>query len=88
MEELPKRLRDKLQIERMQRFVPLAGSLVQCEDELTLIAMLLDDYYQQTLHAIPPKSPIAEPPEKAPVSAPNSKKRRPRQRKGPDPRPR
>jgi ATP-dependent RNA helicase DeaD len=53
------RARDNLEIERMQRFVPLARNLTQAEDELALIAMLLDDYYQQTLHA-PPAQPIAE----------------------------
>ncbi|MBN1363689.1 MAG: DEAD/DEAH box helicase [Syntrophaceae bacterium] len=47
------RARDNLQIERMQRFVPLARNLAQSEDELSLITMLLDDYYQQSLHASP-----------------------------------
>jgi Superfamily II DNA and RNA helicases len=45
--------RDTLQIERMQRFLPLARNLAQSDDESALIAMLLDDYYQQSLHAIP-----------------------------------
>jgi ATP-dependent RNA helicase DeaD len=45
------RARDNLQIERMQRFLPLARNLAQADDELALIAMLLDDYYQQSLHA-------------------------------------
>jgi ATP-dependent RNA helicase DeaD len=45
------RLRDKLQTERSQRFAPLARSLVENEEELPIITMLLDDYYQQTLHA-------------------------------------
>jgi ATP-dependent RNA helicase DeaD len=43
--------RDKLQSERSQRFTPLARSLAESEEELPIIAMLLDDYYQQTLHA-------------------------------------
>ncbi len=57
------RERDKLQTERSQRFVPLARSLAENEDESAIIAMLLDDYYQQTLHAPvpqPPESPAAE----------------------------
>jgi len=37
----------------MQRFTPLARNLAQSEDELPIITMLLDDYYQQTLHAPP-----------------------------------
>jgi ATP-dependent RNA helicase DeaD len=47
------RARDNLQIERMKRFLPLARNLAQSEDELSLITMLLDDYYQQSLH-VPP----------------------------------
>jgi hypothetical protein len=42
------RQRDKLLIERSQRFVPLGRSLAENEDESAIIAMLLDDYYQQT----------------------------------------
>jgi len=45
--------RDTIQIERMQRFLPLAKNLAQSDDDSALIAMLLDDYYQQSLHAIP-----------------------------------
>jgi ATP-dependent RNA helicase DeaD len=45
------RQRDKLHVERSQRFVPLGRSLAENEDESAIIAMLLDDYYQQTLHA-------------------------------------
>lgn len=51
------RSRDNLQIERMKRFLPLARNLAQSEDELELITMLLDDYYQQSLHA--PPAPVA-----------------------------
>jgi ATP-dependent RNA helicase DeaD len=52
--------RDSLQTERSQRFVPLARSLAENEDESALIAMLLDDYYQQILHT-PPRGPSDEP---------------------------
>ena len=53
------RHRDGLQVERMQRFVPLARTLGESDDELAIIAMLLDDYYQATLHAptTPPEPP-------------------------------
>ena len=54
------RERDKLRAERSLRFVPLGRSLAENEDESALIAMLLDDYYQQTLHG--PAVPIAQPP--------------------------
>jgi ATP-dependent RNA helicase DeaD len=42
--------RDKLQTERSQRFTPLARELAEQEDELPIITMLLDDYYQKLLH--------------------------------------
>lgn len=44
------RERDKLQIERMQRFVPLAREIAQDEDALALLAMLLDDTYHEWMH--------------------------------------
>ena len=47
------RARPPLRQERMMRFMPLAQELGKNEEELALIAMLLDDYYQQTLHAQP-----------------------------------
>ncbi len=50
------RLRDKLQTERSHRFAPLARSLAENEEELPIITMLLDDYYQETLHA-----PVVQP---------------------------
>jgi ATP-dependent RNA helicase DeaD len=52
--------RDKLQTERSRRFTPLARSLSESEEELPIIAMLLDEYYQQTLHA-----PVLIPSEKS-----------------------
>lgn len=45
------RSRDRMHVERMQRFVPLARALGESEDEASVIAMLLDDYYQEILHA-------------------------------------
>jgi ATP-dependent RNA helicase DeaD len=47
--------RDKLQTERSRRFAPLARSLAENEDELPIITMLLDDAYQQSLHAPAPR---------------------------------
>ncbi len=46
---------DSLVHERMGRMIPLAESLFGNEDEREIIAMLLDEYYQQTLHAVPEK---------------------------------
>tara|TARA_Y100000588_G_C14270716_1_gene932177 strand:- start:3177 stop:4628 length:1452 start_codon:yes stop_codon:yes gene_type:complete len=50
--------RDRIKHERSNRFLPLVRSLVGNEDEAGLIAMLVDDYYQQSLHA--PISSIKE----------------------------
>ena len=44
------RTRDKLQTERSQRFTALARELAEQEEELPIITMLLDDYYQKMLH--------------------------------------
>ncbi len=46
------RTRDRLKTERMQRFVPLARSLSESDEGLALLAMLLDDAYQQSLHPV------------------------------------
>ena len=71
---------DNIQIERMQRFRPLARNLAQSEDELAIITMLLDDYYQQSLHA-PPEQPAPDLRTEGSVAKPQSKRpRRPRSR--------
>ena len=62
------RERDTLKTERSQRFVPLARNLAENEDESALIAMLLDDYYQETLHA-----PVPQPTEAVRVPWPAGK---------------
>ena len=72
------RARDNLQVERMQRFVPLAIELGQSEDEASVIAMLLDDYYQETLHAAP-EQPAWEPPKPDDSSKPSRSSRSSRQ---------
>jgi ATP-dependent RNA helicase DeaD len=48
--EAKARNRDKLQTERMQRFLPLGRTLGESEEN-DLLAMLLDDFYQETFHA-------------------------------------
>lgn len=67
------RQRDRLKIERMERFEPLVIELGQTEEGRALLAMLLDDYYQQALHA-PPSQPVEV--EKAP--GPSGRSRAPR----------
>jgi len=59
--------RDKLQAERSRRFAALARTLADGDDELPIITMLLDDTYQQWLHA--PVVPSSAAPATAPRSA-------------------
>jgi ATP-dependent RNA helicase DeaD len=47
------RVMDRVQLERLGRFLPLAQSLGESEDEAYLVAMLLDDFYQPTLQTSP-----------------------------------
>jgi len=70
--------RDKLQAERSQRFISLARELAEHEDELPIITMLLDDYYQEMLH------PAVERPKAAatPARKGGSIKRRTNRRRG------
>ena len=78
------RSRDKLQIERMQRFVPLAKELVEDEDGMALLTMLLDDTYHAWMHK-PPEVPVekAQPPKKmASRSRPSSGGPRPGRPRG------
>ncbi len=65
--------RDRLRIERMRRFEPLVHELSQSEEGLALLTMLLDDYYQQTLHPAPER-------EVAPQPASGSSRKKPRRR--------
>lgn len=58
---------DSLAQERSRRFLPLARTLAESDDELALIAMLLDDYYQKMLH-----SPVATPDEPSKEARPSS----------------
>ncbi len=50
------RERDKLQADRSLRFRKLAQDLIDGEDELPIITMLLDDYYQKAQHKFVPKT--------------------------------
>ena len=72
--EAKQRDRDKLKTERMQRFVPLVREWANDEEGLELMAMLLDDYYQQSLH----NPPVLQDP--APSSSPKPAQKRKRSR--------
>ncbi|MFN3333307.1 MAG: helicase-related protein, partial [Caldilinea sp.] len=71
------RNRDKLQAERSQRFTNLARSLMESDEGVAIITMLLDDTYQQALHA-----PAAPPEPLSPSPSRKSEKpeRRPHKR--------
>ncbi|MFZ6030943.1 MAG: DEAD/DEAH box helicase [Chloroflexota bacterium] len=71
------RSRDRLQAERMQRFLPLAHRLAESDEGNGLLAMLLDDFYQETFHA-----PLFSPPADTPRAAAQAKSSRPPRRKG------
>jgi len=77
--------RDAQKTERSKRFVALGRSLAENEDESAIIAMLLDDYYQQMLHA-----PLPQPPEpsKAPADKGQKKSGAGRNRRRPKKKPR
>lgn len=82
------RSRDKLQIERMQRFEPLAKELMEDEDGMALLTMLLDDTYHAWMHK-PPEVPVekAQPPKKSfGKRRPDSGGRRPSRSRGRSPR--
>ena len=53
--ESKRRKRSNLELERMQRFMPLAKDMLEDEESITIIAMLLDDVYQQSLNVPPPQ---------------------------------
>jgi ATP-dependent RNA helicase DeaD len=78
--EAQMRDRDKLKVERLQRFVPMVKELANDEDGVQLIAMLLDDMYQQSLHTPPTTIEAEEPKLDARSDKPSKKRRRSRGR--------
>jgi ATP-dependent RNA helicase DeaD len=69
------RSRDRLKVERMQRFQNLVCSLAQTDEQASLLAMLLDDFYQESFHY-----PLGLPAETKPTSKPSSSSPQPKQR--------
>ncbi len=75
------RSRDRLKIERMQRFMPLAQSLGEDPDGRPLLAMLLDDYYHQNFYETEAAALIPEEtPERPEEKVADGGKSRPRRR--------
>jgi ATP-dependent RNA helicase DeaD len=75
------RLRDNLERERMRRFIPLGRTLSEAEEDSPLIAMLLDAYYNRTLHKAPQSPSAVEETGPAAVVSAGAAKKRPRKRK-------
>lgn len=71
--------RDRLQTERMERFIPLADSLAQSPEGAHLLAMLLDDFYQGGFH--PPVPPATAAPRAPAHSSDGSRSGRPHRRR-------
>ena len=74
------RQRDKLQTERSHRFEQLARSLAESEDESAVITMLLDDTYQQMLHAPVPQPSGTLAPQQRTAPQPSGHERPPRRK--------
>ena len=72
--------RDNLQSERMRRFRPLVTEWLESDEGQTLLAMLVDDFYQASLHA-PPVLPAESPAPEAREPRRRSRPRRPRNRR-------
>jgi ATP-dependent RNA helicase DeaD len=60
------RERDNIQSERARRFTGLARAWAESEEEIALLTMLIDDYYQQMLHK--PVAPPATEPNAVPLT--------------------
>jgi ATP-dependent RNA helicase DeaD len=70
--------RDRLQIERMRRFGPLARQLAEDEDGLALLSMLLDDTYHTWMYKPPELPPIGS---QSKSKAQKQRHRKPRRRR-------
>ncbi|MEW5773266.1 MAG: DEAD/DEAH box helicase [Thermodesulfobacteriota bacterium] len=79
--EAARRGRDKLQAERMQRFVPLAGELAGSDEGRELLAMLLDDAYHASQHQASAPAEGAAPQQPGPEAGPRPSATRRRRRK-------
>ena len=71
--------RDSIHHERARRFTTLVRSWAESEDEISLLTMLIDDYYQQMLHK-PVAPPAAEGEGMSQPVKPKPEGKRPRRR--------
>ncbi|MBI9047539.1 MAG: DEAD/DEAH box helicase [Anaerolineaceae bacterium] len=78
------RSRDRLENERMQRFIPLAKQLANEEEGIDLLAMLLDSAYHSWMHKppeLPPVGTIKQPHSPAQKSNQRRTTKKPRSRR-------
>ncbi len=76
--------RDNLQSERMRRFRPLIDEWMLSDEGQTLLAMLVDDFYQDSLHAppaLPEEKPAERPARQGRKRRRSGRTRRPRNRR-------
>ncbi|MDE0198364.1 MAG: DEAD/DEAH box helicase [Caldilineaceae bacterium] len=76
--------RDNLQSERMRRFRPLIDEWMESDEGQTLLAMLVDDFYQDSLHAppaLPEEKPAERPARQGRKRRRSGRTRRPRNRR-------
>lgn len=75
---LEKKRRDLtyFQGERISRFLDIAKRFAEEEDTLVLLGMLMDEFYQQSLHT-PPEVPLSEQPKKSPQKGKGKADRKP-----------
>ena len=74
---------DQVQTERINRFTALSRSLLESEDDLPMIALLLEDFYYRSLNVPEPVKPTAEDNESSSQNSGSSRnKSRPRRRSG------
>lgn len=80
------RKRTNIQQERIARFLPVAKKYAEDEEALALLAMLLDDIYQPSLHG-KPAEPTAQQPRQQKQAKPKQpeRNRKPQQKRSPKP---
>jgi len=71
------RAKDSLEQERMRRYVEVAKAMSQDDDQVLLLAMLLDTAYQKAMHTPPPLPDGVRPPQAERQAAPEHRSARP-----------
>jgi ATP-dependent RNA helicase DeaD len=75
--------RDRLQAERMQRFIPFLKEIAQDEEALAGVASLLDDFYHENFHTSQTPQPEGKPPAEEPRGGFQGRDRNPARERAP-----